>query len=296
MNTSITIKYFVARLVIMTAITACTDLIDIDNDFPDDTLVIDGLITDMETPNVVKLSRAVKFQNVKRDIVHNPPEIDAEVYVEDDLNNRYYFYPKRGGAYETDPLEFKGQVGRIYTLFVTTQDNKRYRSAPEEMRNRGEFNNFETVFASKKALSGEGRIVNKFGVELLVDFQMDPVEETYIMWKVDYLTLNGPMNLERINIMSSENYTSRRFDNVSLDFVYKRNNYTATVTMLSIGAQTYRYWDLASRQRENGGSIFDPAPITLIGNVFNIDDEDKPVLGLFFVASATKRTRNFVIQ
>jgi hypothetical protein len=88
-------------------------------------LVVEGVINNNPGPYKVKLSRSVFFTSDKRVEV-----TDAEVYVIDDLNNRYDFLEKAPGIYLSDSANFRGQLGRVYTLYINTNDRLKYKSTP----------------------------------------------------------------------------------------------------------------------------------------------------------------------
>ena len=77
-------------------------------------LVVEGAINDGPGPYLVKLSRSVLFDSDKR-----VEASKAEVFVIDDLNKRYDFKETSPGSYFSDSASFRGQIGGIYTLFIT---------------------------------------------------------------------------------------------------------------------------------------------------------------------------------
>jgi hypothetical protein len=58
----------------------------------------------------------------------------------------------------------------------------------------------------------------------------------------------------------------------------------------SISSGAYRFLRLIKQQAEISGSIFDPPPATIRGNLINLDNPDVTVLGYFIAAGeASKR-------
>ena len=88
-------------------------------------LVVQGTISDDSGPYIVSLSQAVPFGDQKNIVVKK-----AQVYVMDDLMNRYDFKDNSNGSYISDKASFKGDIDRTYTLFITTSDGFEYKSAP----------------------------------------------------------------------------------------------------------------------------------------------------------------------
>lgn len=77
-------------------------------------LVVEGLITDANSSNTVRLSRTFQDQNSIPFGVS-----DATVSVTDDAGNSSYLINMGGGIYKTDSLVFKGMIGRTYTMHIS---------------------------------------------------------------------------------------------------------------------------------------------------------------------------------
>ena len=83
-------------------------------------LVVDALITDEDAPNCVKLSRSSQFQGLYAKVT------GAVVVVSDDMGNSFTLTEKDDGEYWTDPAIFRGEVGKSYTLSITTPDGEEF--------------------------------------------------------------------------------------------------------------------------------------------------------------------------
>lgn len=88
-------------------------------------LVVDALLTDANTSNSVKLTRTLLNQSGIP-----PPVDDAIVFITDDEGSSSTLINKGYGLYKTDSLEFKGTVGRTYSLHIITSDGKEFESDP----------------------------------------------------------------------------------------------------------------------------------------------------------------------
>jgi hypothetical protein len=55
---------------------------------------------------------------------------DATVSISDDQGNKSYLNNLNNGIYKTDSLEFRGSVGRTYTLHILTNEGEEYESDP----------------------------------------------------------------------------------------------------------------------------------------------------------------------
>jgi hypothetical protein len=122
------ISFFKSAFFFSTIILICSCRETFDDKLPNsdiNTLVVEGVINDGPGPYRVTLSRSVTLNSDKLVVVNN-----AEVYVLDDLNNRYDFKERTSGSYFSDVASFRGQMGRFYTLCINTSDSMKYRSTP----------------------------------------------------------------------------------------------------------------------------------------------------------------------
>jgi hypothetical protein len=65
--------------------------------------------------------------------------------------------------------------------------------------------------------------------------------------------------------------------------------YRMDLNQLSITAEAYRFLHLVKQQSETTGSVFDPPPANIRGNMLGPDTPDEVVLGYFMVAGETER-------
>ena len=86
-------------------------------------LVVDALLTDEYRSNYVSLSRTIMSADDKPVMVSG-----ALVRIKDDSGNGTTLSEISRGIYKTDSLEFKGEAGRSYTLYIKTDDGEEYES------------------------------------------------------------------------------------------------------------------------------------------------------------------------
>jgi hypothetical protein len=67
------------------------------------------------------------------------------------------------------------------------------------------------------------------------------------------------------------------------------NKYRMDLKQYSISQGAYRFLRLVKQQAEISGSIFDPPPATLRGNMLSLDNPDEVVLGYFMAGGETSR-------
>ncbi len=60
--------------------------------------------------------------------------------------------------------------------------------------------------------------------------------------------------------------------------------YSILVKQYTLTAEAYQYWEILQKNTEEVGSIFDPQPSNLSGNIQNINDPEEPVIGFISVS------------
>lgn len=129
-------------------------------------LIVNGTITNKTDVYHIQLSFAEPFNSIGA----AEPVREADVYVTDNLENRYLFHEKKSGDYISDSLQFTAIPGRTYMLHILTSDGQEYESDfqrlfpevnPDSVY--GEFDNKEILERST------GLKVNTHGANILVD-------------------------------------------------------------------------------------------------------------------------------
>jgi hypothetical protein len=69
--------------------------------------------------------------------------------------------------------------------------------------------------------------------------------------------------------------------------------YTILVRQYAISRQAYEYYQQIKKNAEELGSLFDPQPVELAGNIYSVDAPNEPVVG-FFSAGSVQEQRIFI--
>ncbi len=107
------IHIFTAILLLVTAITSCQKVIDIDLNKKEPKIVIEGGISDQPGPYLIRVSKTVNFDESNE----FPAVSGALLVLHDDMNNSETLSETAPGEYITTSLQ--GVAGRTYTLEVT---------------------------------------------------------------------------------------------------------------------------------------------------------------------------------
>lgn len=115
-------------------------------------------------------------------------------------------------------------------------------------------------------------------------------ENTYYCWDEEEVTDLMFYSTEPLlsNTVCDYNLFSRKSDDSKLSYIY-----SVCVTQKSISCDAYRYYQNLSRNSDDLGGLFSPQPSEMRGNITDIDNPDKPVVG--FIQASTVSTKRIFI-
>ncbi len=266
-------------------------------------LVVDGLITDEAPPYPVKLTYS---GNLSRALLI-PDELainGAIVTIEDNLGNqaRLVQDPLNLAFYWMRDARLRGVPGRAYTLRVTLPDGSRYASRAETM---APVPPIERTYGEYQESDRNTVLLNRFLVR--IDTRDPPAPGNFYRWQalcyMPVWTGNDPLR-GRGEINYAPFYGT--LTNVLSDQLINGNRIAGrlvlTPPLVGLGAQyvevrqyalsraAYQYWILYEQQLSRTGTIFDPQPASIEGNVRAVADTNTLALG-YFGASAVSRQR-----
>jgi hypothetical protein len=270
----------------------------------DNILVVDGMITDLEEPYYIDLTRSMPYEEIDPE-----RELGAEVIVSDDQANVYEFTEAGRGRYVSDPSEFRGEIGRNYQLHIITSDGNEFESEWIELGKVPKIDSLYWAF-EEKATEDPDEMIQ--GVQIYLSTE-DPANDTwYYRWEwietweftTPFIAAGRPTlhecwkteNSNDIEIATSRHFSVDAIKNHPLTFISQKTNrlgimYSMLVRQYSLSQEAYSFWKQLQDINQKMGSLFDPTPVAVLGNIHNVDDI--PVLG-YFQASAVSTRRIFV--
>lgn len=266
--------------------------------------MVDGLITDREGPHTVRLSRSYTF-----DEEYPRPVEGAVVQVIDEDLNEYLFTEEEPGIYQNNILA--GEPGKEYQLKLITPDQLHYESDRVKLQPIPEIDRVDFEFRERASTDPSQPV---YGVLIMVSTH-DPRNETrYYRWEwtetwefiTPILSSHYPDEQRcwkskassNISIGTTEHLLQDVLEDHPLCFVSTENNklkirYSILVSQYSLSRDAYSYWKNLQDITQNTGSLFDPTPAVVTGNIHRTDDPSIPVLGIF-QASAVSQERIFI--
>ena len=294
----------------MLLLTDCIEEFDPPSAGFDNLLVVEALLTDENQPFEVKLSRSMPL-----DTIAWIPVSGAQVSISNGSGEKIGLVEVTEGIYRS--WNINGRVGESYQLQINTPNGHFYLSDQVTMRETPPIDS--VTWKYEKIPAGD-----VMGVQIYVTTH-DPENNTwYYRWQLEetwiYYTpshaiiywedgLIKPMT-ENTNACWKTGKsssilitTSKILDN---DIIYDfplfsvdnysdrfNNRYSVNVKQYALSEESYYYWKELKKVTENLGTLFDPQPSSIHGNIHNVNDENEIVLG-YFDASAVWEKRIFI--
>ena len=273
-------KNIIYTLIILFAITYCTERLDLDySDTGSSKLIVDGSITTDTTAHTVRLNRTVDYS--AEELL---PETGATVSILQD-ENLIPLTETVPGIYQTDSTVF-GKSGKTYQLQITLGTGEEYHA--------------ETVINAVSSIDSIRFVRESFSFTnddfyLLYFYGQEPPERgNFYFWN---LYLNDSLYNDTIDEARFESD-----DFVNGQYIFDFDIYwvdpekipwdttTVTLEMLSIPEEYNTYLiELFSETSWRGGP-FDPTPANVTTNISN------GAIGFFYGAAVTRKTITYIKQ
>jgi hypothetical protein len=270
-------------------------------------LVVDGFINGNGVTRI-KLSRTVNTTTNTAP----PVEKGARLFIVDNTGQRYALTEKISGNYQSDSLLLNAT--QQYQLRITTATNATYQSdlTPLKVTPPIDDLNFTTdgtqvqVRLSTHDATGQSRYYRWNFVEtwlfhaafesmLKYDRQLKRIVKRdtslYTCWRTERPSF--------IRQASSAQLSQDALLNASVLPLSGRTErlqirYSVLVIQYAETAEEFAYYELLRKNTEAVGTVNDPLPTQLTGNIHRVDNADEPVLG--FIGTHTIQTRRLFID
>lgn len=286
---------------------SCIDPIEFENPGANPPYVIDGFISNIEGPYRVKVSQSVPYSAESFRVPNFIPITNADVRIEDGVGSQTLLAsdPNEPGAYLTNS-GFCGKVGQRYKVVIELANGEVIESNYEEIIEPAQFNKLIATTEVRSEIKN-GILVKQPGEAIYVDFEDDLDRDNYYQWRwyADY-QMKKPLDplpcylhindKDNISIFSDDERNGERLMQL-VDFIEYReivditDRYLLSAEQHSITAGYFGYLDLINTQRSSQGSIFDPIPASIDGNLHSFNNNNV-VLGYFHTASIVVKRIN----
>ncbi len=283
-------------------------------------ITVDGYITTAPGPHVIKLTRTDTYGSVFEGLIR--PVTQATVAIRDS-DGEVVFLEEQAerGVYWT-PSDFRAVVGKSYSLQIDVLGNS-YVSLPEKVLPVPQIDSLS--YRSVK-LATENRLLDKIGVQVFAHFTDPGDQQNQYYWRTSpgvYVLVanpelhrlpdNHPTNprgpdpkdccaicyaqdirkVQNFALASDEGFNGLA-NRVQVAFVEDdgmkfRQTYRAEIQQMSVSPGAHRFLRLVEQQLGITGSVFDPPPANIRGNIISLSNPDETVLGYFIAADVATR-------
>lgn len=286
-------KYIFTLIVVFSS---CIEQYNPDISKYEDVLVVDGKLTNLPGPYVVKLSRSYKFEEKV-----GLPVSGAQLKIVDNAGMETELKETDKGVYVTTDNAFRGIVGKSYKLKIMLNDEI-YESEMEPLT---EPVPIDSIYWEYKRIDSE-----RDGIQLLLNTHDSQNKTRYYGWEYldtwKYIVpIDSPDHLDRregyksstnyyFNIATTIHRNTDIIERQPLLFIGEGVNklyirYSIMVTQYAYTEQAYKYFEDLVSVNQNQGSLFDPTPYSLTGNIKSLSNKDIPILGYFLVAGVSEK-------
>lgn len=279
-------------------------------------LVVQGMVTTAQEPYTINLSRSGPYTNsvqaIEQDSTYYVP--DATVVIRDDQGDSTNCnYAGMGNYVSADP-QFVGVVGRTYTLEIYLSDGQTYLSKPETIQavppidslSIGYDSTGSTYIAPPPLIvtvntrdpgngqryyrwSTSGYLPRKSWGEPCDAFADPPCTNPY-MCTCYALCEQKNTASQVLKIVSNQLSEGKEIiEPVYYSPVYWFGNHYVQIDQYSMTLASYQFWEQYLAQTDRTGSILDPLPSPVIGNIYNAADTNKLALGIFSASDVYRK-------
>ncbi|MBN7810607.1 DUF4249 family protein [Algoriphagus sp. H41] len=300
-------KRLIAYVILFVALSSCIDEIYLSVPASESNLVIDAWLGSTSEQSYVRVYRSGSYLSGSTQPNYTKVATTS-IYVEDESGRRVYFPNTADTTLLHQPNAGQSfPAGMKYRVHVNTRDGA-YESEWVLMPEPSTFGDFEAVAREKSlfVISGSSpvRVIgttvdltlqasNSSGEEVGYLIEADGISEVFTTGDAENCRCNcyleEPLFVTGMNLGSGSDVPSpiilAELEVTSLGRFYLQS------TIRTIPKANLDYLRQIDKQRRNTGSIFDPAPFKIRGNIKNLDNPDEEVLGNFMAYQEVEYNR-----
>jgi hypothetical protein len=286
----------------------CIDEIKLDTGSGVQKLAVDGLIADSLQVYSIKVSTSAVL-GVGNDNILTPLE-GATVKVLDDAGGSFEFLETSPGVYTR---EMQGEAGKAYHVEVVLPDGKTILSKPEVLKKAPSIGAVSAEVVDESYLSNTGKFIEEQKLILSMNTTAAGPQQRFLRWRAEaeyefkeaypgalntkLCYVKNNVDLNNISVYDAEDFAGGEINEqqvLKTDFNYRfADMFCFHLFQYAISEAEYKYWQGVNDIVNIDGSLFDPPPGTVRGNLYFKDDPGELVLGYFSVAGVAYR-REFI--
>jgi hypothetical protein len=271
-------------------------------------LVVQGLITTAPGPYTINLSYSGPYTNSLQATQQDSTYFisDAKVVIRDDLGDTTNCSYTSYGNYLSDDLQFTGTAGRTYTLTIYLSNGQVYLSKPETIQAVAPIDSLSFGYDSAGLTNilppplvvtvnthdpGNGQRYYRWAASgyyprkswgFPCDPYSDPPCTNPFMCTCYALCEEANTTASQVNVFSNQlSAGTEIIEPVYYSPVYWFGDHYVEIDQYSLTLESYQFWEQYLAQTNRTGSILDPLPSPVIGNIYNAADSSDLALGIF---------------
>ncbi len=294
--------YLVIMIVLLTG---CLQELPFNTTLVEQNLVVDALIHNLNENLVVKLSRTLAYG------VPPQPVSAAKITLYEDNVVKNLFLETVEGRYEIAAGDFESKLGAAYYLKIELNNGGTYQSDPEILLSPLKADSLDWKAGLKNEISRDGNIRKVIVGIISVHTDLANSSKDLFLkwdWRSDFQFTTMPdctpfkttttcyFNNSRISkelkIYSNKDEGQQRLNGVEVgyesiepEYQYYEIHYYSVVQQ-RISEKAYEYFKNLRNVSEQNGTIFDPIPAYVQGNIYNVKNKNERVLGYVLVAGS----------
>ena len=275
--------------------------------------VVAGRITDIEGWQEVQVSIASPIGSPKY-----IPVTGCQVKVSDDKGNSFTMEEYNPGSYHVWMEKSALANGTSYKVNVKTPGGETLESGYDKMPNGPAL---DSVYYAIVDVANPDQSINRV-MQFYVDLNAVGNYSQYYKWDVEetwqyraahpaeyyydgkFHTISPPdsskivcwltTEVKSVFTLSTKSLTQNRYDQFPLHNIDGHSArlgilYSMLVRQLALSEDAYNYWEQLRINSNTEGGLYEKQPLAIKGNVKNITNPSKEVLGYFYAASESKR-------
>jgi hypothetical protein len=280
------IKHFLGYLFLLLVLLACVKPYYPTIDKYERVIVIDGTLTDDGTPPLVNISYS---SNVKGAKIEKVAGAVVSIVTSDGQN--YNLSEISKGTYSYTKAMFPVTIGSSYQLEVENEGQV-FKSTMEKLIPSSPITDLS--FQVKSDNSGIDLLISTKDVDSASKYYLWKLTETWKFRSPIYSSTRSvnkqicyASSRDELKLGTTELFSQNYFNRFPFLYIPASSpklflRYNILVEQLSISRSSYMYLNYINKTNESGGSLFDPIPANMNGN---ITSESAPVIGNFQVSS-----------
>jgi hypothetical protein len=266
-------------------------------------LVVDGFVNSVDGSGTVKLTRTKPLNDADPVV----KVTNAQVTLEDESGSNFSFIEIEEGMYSLSGAIITPT--KKYKLNITTDTNSTYQSdlvpvmdTPDiDSVTWKQLNNKIDIYTNTHNANDNTRYYRWKYIET---WHYNSAFKSTVLFDGTNVVLRDN-NDDIYNCYSSYNSsdiiihsTNKLQDNVVKEFVVTsfsistlkiKTKYSIEIEQQALTKQAYEYWELLKKTTENLGSLFDPQPSQVTGNIHCTSNPQEPTIGIFSIGTITKK-------